>query len=111
MQTWTKEELDSFCKQAIELLKTKKKLAISFKECWIFSNSVGGNFHVRYHNEYLNTDGYVCRNIKILQDLKIVVDEDAGLNNIQDIKQKIILRIAYFIFKDYQREMRLRDKN
>jgi hypothetical protein len=38
-------------------------------------------------------------NSKILQDKKIYEDDAAGIINIDDLKLKIALRIAYFIYR------------
>ena len=103
---WTSQELDEFCKQAVDLLNKKKKLHLVFMNCWLWSNSMGGRFHVIYRNEFLNTNYEVNRDSNILEDKKIGVDMVAGLTNITDIKQKIILRLAYYIFLDCQHNMR-----
>lgn len=106
MQTWTKEELDDFCEQAIEFLNTKKRLQLEFKECWVYSNSAGGNFHIIYRNNFLNKEFHLCRNSRILQDSPLGIDMEAGLEKVEDLKLKIVLRIAFHIFRDCKREMR-----
>lgn len=105
MLTWTSQDLDNFCEQAIELLNKKKQLQLKLRNCWLFSNSSGSNFHIVYHNEFLNKDFNLCRNGRILQKVTIGVDEVAGLEKVNDIKLKIVLRIAYFIYRSCQKEM------
>ena len=105
MLKWTNQELDEFCKQAIELLNAKKKLSLVFMNCWLFSNSCGSNFHIVYRNEFLNQNFEVNRNGNILQDKDIGVDNIAGLLKVTDIKKRIALRIAYFILHDCKRHM------
>ena len=106
MLTWTNQELDDFCEQAIKLLNNKKQLQLEFKNCWLFSNSSGSNFHIIYRNEFINADFHLCGNGIILQEGAISVDKVADLEKITDIKLKIALRIAYFIYKDCQKEMK-----
>ena len=105
MIKWTNQDLDEFCKQAVELLNKKKGLQLEFINCWLFSNSVGSNFHIVYRNEFLNKNFEINRNGSILQDKDIGVDNIAGLLKIGDIKKRIILRIAYFIHHDCKRNM------
>ena len=105
MQTWTSQELDEFCKQAVDLLNKKKNLQITFENCWLFSNSVGSNFHIIYKNEFLNQTFEINRNGSVLQDKNIGIDTIAGLLKITDIKQKIILRLAYYIYHDCKKHM------
>ena len=33
MATWTNQDLDDFCEQAIKLLNNKKQLQLEFKNC------------------------------------------------------------------------------
>lgn len=106
MLTWTNQDLNDFCEQAVELLNEKKRLQLELKNCWLYSNSSGSNFHIIYYNEFLNKDFHLCRNGRILQEKTIDVDMVAGLKEVDDIKLKIVLRIAYFIYKDCQREMK-----
>jgi hypothetical protein len=106
MLTWTSQDLDDFCEQAVELLNKKKQLQLELRNCWLYSNSSGSNFHIIYHNEFLNKDFHLCRNGKILQEGTIGVDKVADLEKVGDIKLKIVLRIAYFIYKNCQREMK-----
>ena len=106
MTTWTGQELDNFCEQAIELLNKKKQLHLEFKNCWLFSNSSGSNFHIIYRNEFINADFHLCRNGRVLQEGTIGIDKVADLEKVDDIKLKIALRIAYLIYKDCQREMK-----
>lgn len=106
MTTWTNQELDDFCERAIELLNKKKQLQLELRNCWLFSNSSGSNFHIIYRNESINADFHLCGNGIILQEGAISVDKVADLEKITDIKLKIALRIAYFIYKDCQREMK-----
>lgn len=105
MLTWTSQDLDDFCEQAVELLNKKKHLQLELRNCWLFSNSSGSNFHIVYHNKFLNKDFNLCRNGRILQKGTIGVDEVAGLEKVNDIKLKIVLRIAYFIYRNCQKEM------
>ena len=106
MLTWTNQELDDFCEQAIELLNKKKQLQLKLKNCWLFSNSSGSNLHIVYRNEFINADFHLCRNGRVLQEGTIGVDKAADLEKIDDIKLKIALRIAYLIYKDCQRAMK-----
>ena len=106
MLTWTNQELDDFCKQAIELLNKKKQLQLKLKNCWLFSNSSGSNLHIIYCNEFINADFHLCRNGNVLQEGTISVDKEADLEKVDDIKLKIALRIAYLIYKDCQRAMK-----
>ena len=106
MLTWTNQDLDYFCEQAVELLNKKKQLQLELRNCWLYSNSSGSNFHIIYRNNFLNKDFHLCRNGKILQDGTIIVDKVAELEKVDDIKLKIALRIAYFIYRDCQREMK-----
>jgi len=106
MLTWTSQDLDDFCEQAIKLLNKKKQLQLELRNCWLYSNSSGSNFHIIYHNNFLDKDFHLCRNGKILQELSPDTDRAAGLKEVDDIKLKIVLRIAYFIYKDCQREMK-----
>ena len=100
MTTWTNQELDDFCEQAIELLNKKKQLQLELRNCWLFSNSSGSNFHIIYHDESINADFHLCGNGIVLQEGTINVDKAAGLEKVDDIKLKIALRIAYFIYKE-----------
>ena len=106
MLTWTNQDLDDFCEQAIELLNKKKQLQLKLKNCWLFSNSSGSNLHIVFDNEFLNKEFHLCRNGRILKDETISIDEIADLKKITDIKLKITLRIAYLIYKDCQRAMK-----
>ena len=106
MLTWTNQELDNFCEQAIELLSKKKQLRLKLKSCWLFSNSSGSNFHIFYRNEFINADFHLCGNGIILQENAINIDKAANLEKVDDIKLKIALRIAYLIYKDCQRAMK-----
>ena len=106
MTTWTNQELDDFCERAIELLNKKKQLQLELRNCWLFSNSSGSNFHIFYHNEVINADFHLCRNGIILQENAKNIDKAAKLEKVDDIKLKIALRIAYLIYKDCQRAMK-----
>ena len=106
MTTWTNQDLDDFCEQAIKLLNNKKQLQLEFKNCWLFSNSSGSNFHIVYRNEFINADFHLCRNGIILKEENISIDKIADLEKVDDIKLKIALRIAYIIYKDCQRAMK-----
>ena len=106
MLKWTNEEIDDFCEQAIKLLNNKKQLQLELKNCWVFSNSSGTNLHIVFYNEFLNKEFHLCKNGKVLQEGAISVDKVADLEKVDDIKLKIALRIAYFIYKDCQREMK-----
>ena len=99
MKTWTSQELDDFCKRAIELLNKKKQLQLELKNCWLFSNSSGSNLHIVYRNEFINADFHLCGNGIVLQEGAISVDKVADLEKVDDIKLKIALRIAYLIYK------------
>ena len=109
MLTWTNQDLDDFCEQAVELLNKKKQLQLELRNCWLYSNSSGSNFHIVYHNEVLNKDFNLCKNGRILQEGTVGVDKVAGLEKIKGIKLKIVLRIAYFIYMSYRKEMRTID--
>ena len=100
MTTGNNQELNDFCEQAIELLNKKKQLRLKLKSCWLFSNSSGSNFHILYHDESINADFHLCGNGIVLQEGTINVDKAAGLEKVDDIKLKIALRIAYFIYKE-----------
>ena len=106
MATWTNQELNDFCEQAIELLNKKKQLQLELRNCWLFSNSSGSNFHIIYRNEFINADFHLCGNGIILQEGTISVDKLADLEKVDDIKLKIALRIAYLIYKDCQKAMK-----
>ena len=106
MTTWTNQELDDFCEQAIELLNKKKQLQLKLKNCWLFSNSSGSNLHIVYCNEFINADFYFRVNGIVLKEGTINVDKVADLEKVDDIKLKIALRIAYLIYKDCQRAMK-----
>ena len=106
MLTWTNQELDDFCEQAIELLNKKKQLQLELRNCWLFSNSSGSNLHIVFYNEFLNKEFHLCKNGKVLQEGNISVDKAADLEKVDDIKLKIALRIAYLIYKDCQRAMK-----
>ena len=106
MITGNNQELNDLCEQAIELLNKKKHLQLKLKSCWLFSNSSGSNFHIIYRNESINADFHLCGNGIILQEGTISVDKVADLEKVDDIKLKIALRIAYFIYKDCQKEMK-----
>ena len=106
MTTWTNQELDDFCEQAIELLNQKKQLQLKLKNCWLFSNSSGSNLHIIYRNEFINADFHLCRNGRVLQENATNIDKAADLEKITDIKLKIALRIAYLIYKDCRRAMK-----
>ena len=106
MLTWTNQELDDFCEQAIELLNNKKQLQLEFKNCWLFSNSSGSNFHIVFDNEFLNKSSHLCLNGKLLKEDAGSLDRAAKLEKVDDIKLKIALRIAYLIYKDCQRAMK-----
>ena len=106
MLTWTNQELDDFCEQAIELLNKKKQLQLKLKNCWLFSNSSGSNLHIVFDNEFLNKEFHLCGNGRVLQENATNIDKAAELEKIADIKLKIALRIAYFIYKDCQRAMK-----
>ena len=106
MTTWTNQELDNFCEHAIELLNKKKQLQLELRNCWLFSNSSGSNHHIVFYNGFLNKEFHLCRNGRVLQEGTIGVDKVADLEKITDIKLKIALRIAYFIYKECQRAMK-----
>ena len=106
MTTWTNQELDDFCEQAIELLNKKKQLQLKLKNCWLFSNSSGSNLHIIYCNEFINADFHLCRNGRVLQEGNISVDKAADLEKVDNIKLKIALRIAYSIYKNYQKAIK-----
>ena len=109
MPTWTNQDLDDFCEQAVVLLNRKKQLQLEVTDCWLFSNSAGGNFHIVYFNKFLDKSFKLCLNSKLLQKETINVDKAAELEKIVDVKLKIALRIAYFIYKDCQKEMEITD--
>ena len=100
------QELYDLCEQAIELLNKKKQLQLKLKSCWLFSNSSGSNFHIIYRNESINEEFHLCGNGIILQEGAISVDKVAGLEKLYNIKLRMALRIAYFIYKDCQKEMK-----
>lgn len=106
MLTWTNQELDDFCEQAIKLLNEKKQLQLELRNCWLFSNSSGSNLHIVFYNEFLNKEFHLCKNGKVLQEGTISVDKMADLEKVDAIKLKIALRIAYLIYKDCQRVMK-----
>ena len=106
MTTWTNQELDDFCEQAIELLNKKKQLQLEFKNCWLFSNSSGSNFHIVFNNEFLNKSSHLSLNGRLLKEGASSIDKAAKLEKVDDIKLKITLRIAYFIYKDCQIAMK-----
>ena len=106
MLTWTNQELDDFCEQAIELLNKKKQLQLELRNCWLFSNSSGSNLHIVFYNEFLNKEFHLCRNGRILKDETISVDQIEKQKKITDIKLKITLRIAYIIYKNCQIAMK-----
>ena len=106
MLTWTNQELDDFCEQAIELLNKKKQLQLKLKNCWLFSNSSGSNLHIVYRNEFINADFHLCLNGRLLKEDAGSLDKAAKLEKVDDIKLKIALRIAYLIYKDCQRAMK-----
>ena len=106
MTTGNNQELYDLCEQAFELLNKKKRLRLKLKSCWLFSNSSGSNFHIIYRNEVINEEFHLCGNGIVLQEGTINVDKVAGLEKVDDIKLKIALRIAYFIYKECQREMK-----
>ena len=106
MKTWTSQELDDFCKRAIELLNKKTHLQLELKNCWLFSNSSGSNLHIVYRNKFINADFHLCRNGRVLQEGTIGIDKVADLEKVDDIKLKIALRIAYLIYKDCQKAMK-----
>ena len=105
MTTWTGQELNDFCEQAIELLNNKKQLQLELKNCWLFSNGSGSNLIV-FYNEFLNKEFHLCKNGIILKEENISIDKIADLEKVDDIKLKIALRIAYLIYKDCQRAMK-----
>ncbi len=106
MATWNNQELDDFCEQAIALLNKKKQLQLELRNCWLFSNSSGSNFHIVYRNEFIDKEVHLCKNGRILQEDTISIDRKAGLEKVDDIKLKIALRIAYIIYKDCQQAMK-----
>lgn len=106
MMKWTSQDLDDFCRQAVELLNKKKGLHLEFVNCWLFSNSAGSNFHIVYRNKFLEQSFEISRNGKILQDGTVGVDKIAEIERIEDLKLKIVLRIAYYIFRDCKQEMK-----
>ena len=106
MLTWTNQELDDFCEQAIELLNKKKQLQLELRNCWLFSNSSGSNLHIVFYNGFLNKEFHLCGNGRVLQENATRIDKVADLEKITDIKLKIALRIAYLIYKDCQRAMK-----
>lgn len=103
MTTWTNRELEDFCEQAIELLNKNKQLQLELKNCWLFSNSSGSNLHIAYYSKLIDADFYFRVNGIVLQEGTINVDKVAGLVKVNDIKLKIALRIAYFIYKNCQK--------
>ena len=107
MQKWNNQELDDFCVEAIKLLNTKKKLNLVFMNCWLFSNSVGSNFHISYRNEYLNQNFDIVVNGKMLSEEVISFDKvSGGIDKLTDPKKRIILRITYYIFIHCKHQMR-----
>ena len=106
MLTWTNQELDDFCEQAIELLNKKKQLQLELRNCWLFSNGSGSNLHIVFYNEFLNKEFHLCKNGIILKEENISIDKIADLEKVDNIKLKIALRIAYLIYKDCQRTMK-----
>ena len=106
MLTWTNQELDDFCEQAIELLNKKKQLQLELRNCWLFSNSSGSNLHIVFYNGFLNKEFHLCGNGRVLQENATRIDKVADLEKITDIKLKIALRIAYLIYTDCRRAMK-----
>lgn len=106
MTTWTNQELDDFCEQAIELLNKKKQLQLELRNCWLFSNSSGSNLHIVFYNGFLNKEFHLCGNGRVLQENATNIDKAADLEKVDDIKLKIVLRIAYLIYKDCRRAMK-----
>ena len=106
MLTWTNQELDDFCEQAIKLLNEKKQLQLELRNCWLFSNSSGSNLHIIFYNEFLNKSSHLCLNGRLLKEDAGSLDKAAKLKKTEDIKLKIALRIAYLIYKDCQRVMK-----
>ncbi len=107
MLTWTNQDLHNFCEQAVLLLNKKRQLQLEVINCWLFSNSAGGNFHIYYYNKFLDKYFELCLNSKLLQKETFYIDETAKLEKIAGTKLKIVLRIAYFIYKDCQKEMEI----
>ena len=106
MTTGNNQELNDLCEQAIELLNKKKHLQLKLKSCWLFSNSSGSNLHIIFNNEFLNKSSHLCLNGRLLKEDAGSLDKAAKLEKVDDIKLKIALRIAYFIYKDCQKEMK-----
>ena len=94
------QELYDLCEQAIELLNKKKQLQLKLKSCWLFSNSAGSNFHIIYRDESVNEEFQLCGNGIVLQKSTIDVDKVAGLEKLYNIKLRVALRIAYFIYRE-----------
>jgi len=108
MINWTQEEMNGFCEKATELLKMhKKKLSVTFIRCELFSNSMGSNFHVSYCNEFTGKTYNMVLNGNVLLDKNLICDKQAGLigRNLE-LKTKIALRIAYFMYKSCEHHMR-----
>lgn len=102
----TNQEVEDLCKQAIELLNKKKQLQLELKNCWVFSNSSGTNLHIVYYNKFLNEESKFFVNGYILENEgRMLVDKLAKLEDINDFKVKIALRIAYFVYRDCKQMM------
>ena len=107
MLKWTNEEIDDFCEQAIKLLNNKKQLQLELKNCWVFSNSSGTNLHIVYYNKFLDEESHFFINGYILENEgRMLVDKLAKLEDVDDFKLKIALRIAYFIYRDCMEMMK-----
>ena len=101
MTTWTNQDLDDFCEQAIERLNKNKSLNLVFVNCWLFSNSAGSNLHLVYRDEFLNKEFDLSTNGRILNDeINYRIDAIAGIDKVKDPKSRIILRIARWVYLD-----------
>ena len=93
------QEFYDLCEQAIELLNKKKQLQLKLKSCWLFSDSYGSNFHIFYRDESINEEFQLSGDGIVLQKSTIDVDKEAGIEKLYNIKLRMALRIAYFIYK------------
>lgn len=97
------QEFYDLCEQAIELLNEKKQLQLMLKSCWLVPNSYGygSSFHIIYRDKSVNEDFQFYGDDSVLQKSTIDIDRVAGLEKVDDIKLRMVLRIAYLIYIKY----------
>ena len=106
MLIWTDQELNDIINLAFEILTRKKHLQVKLKKYWIEPDHDHNNLNIVYHHELVDKESHFVTSYILETDDDIFIDRLANLRNIKDPKLKIALRIAYYVFKDYNRVLK-----